>query len=80
ELDHRLGASIQHKLLLDRTYLTGLIPQMASLNPVAVLERGYAILTNQAGKTISRVGQVSGGESLNVKVSDGVFGVHVDEE
>jgi exodeoxyribonuclease VII large subunit len=80
ELDHRLGASIQHKLLLDRTYLTGLIPQMASLNPVAVLERGYAILTNQAGQTISRVGQVSGGESLNVKVSDGVFGVHVDEE
>ena len=80
ELDHRLGASIQHKLLLDRTYLTGLIPQMASLNPIAVLERGYAILTNQAGQTISRVGQVSGGESLNVKVSDGVFGVHVDEE
>jgi exodeoxyribonuclease VII large subunit len=80
ELDHRLGASIQHKLLLDRTYLTGLIPQMASLNPIAVLERGYAILTNQAGQTIYRVGQVSGGESLNVKVSDGVFGVHVDEE
>jgi exodeoxyribonuclease VII large subunit len=80
ELDHRLGASIQHKLQLARTYLTGLLPHMASLSPIAVLERGYAILTNQAGQTILRVGQVSSGESLNVKVSDGVFGVHVDEE
>jgi exonuclease VII large subunit len=52
---------------------------MAALNPMAVLERGYSIVTNQSGETIARVGQVSEGEALNVQVSDGDFDVHVDE-
>jgi exodeoxyribonuclease VII large subunit len=78
ELEHRLGAAIQYKLLLTRTHLAGLIQQVSALSPAAVLERGYAIVTNQAGQAISAVGQVSGGEALKVEVSDGVFGVHVD--
>jgi exodeoxyribonuclease VII large subunit len=78
ELEHRLGASIQHKLLLTRTRLTGLVQQVAALSPAAVLERGYAIVTNQAGLTVSAVGQVRGGEALKIEVSDGVFGAHVD--
>jgi exodeoxyribonuclease VII large subunit len=80
EWDHRLGASIQHKLQLTRTHLRGLIQQMAALSPNAVLERGYAIVTNQAGQAISRVGHVSDGEALNVQVSDGDFGVHVNRK
>ncbi len=80
ELEHRLSASVRYNLLLTRTHLTSLIQQVASLSPAAVLERGYAIVTNRAGQTISAVGQVSGGESLKVEVSDGVFGVHVDHQ
>jgi exodeoxyribonuclease VII large subunit len=80
ELEHRLGAAIQYKLLLTRTHLAGLIQQVSALSPAAVLERGYAIVTNQAGQAISAVGQVSGGEALKVEVSDGVFGVHVDHQ
>ncbi len=79
ELDHRLGATIQHRLQLARTQLTGLLQHMASLNPSAVLERGYAIVTNGSDQIISSVGQVRIGEALNVQVSDGDFGVHVDE-
>jgi exodeoxyribonuclease VII large subunit len=79
ELDHRVGASIQHKLQLARTHLMGIIQQMTALSPTAVLERGYAILTNQAGQTISRVGQVGDGDALNVQVSDGDFGVRVNK-
>jgi exodeoxyribonuclease VII large subunit len=79
ELDHRLGANIQHRLQLARTHLNGTLLHMAALSPTAVLERGYAIVTNRVGQTISRVGQVSGGESLTVQVSDGDFNVHVDE-
>lgn len=80
ELEHRLSASVRYNLLLTRTHLTGMIQQLAALSPAAVLERGYAIVTNRAGQTISAVGQVSGGEALNVEVSDGVFGVHVDHQ
>jgi exodeoxyribonuclease VII large subunit len=78
ELDHRLSATTSHLLQLTRINLTGLIQHMAALNPKAVLERGYAIVINQAGETIARVSQVSAHEPLNVQVSDGDFDVHVD--
>jgi exodeoxyribonuclease VII large subunit len=78
ELDHRLAASTSHTLQLAHSRLAGLVQHMASLNPKAVLERGYAIVTNQAGASIIRVKQVRAGEPLNVQVSDGDFGVHVD--
>ncbi len=78
ELDHRLAASTSHLLQLARIHLAGLMQHTAALNPVAVLARGYAIVTNEAGDTISKVGQVSRGDGLNVQVSDGDFDVHVD--
>jgi len=78
ELDRRLSATASHLLQLARIHLTGIFQHMAALNPMAVLERGYAIVTNHARDTISRVSQVSRAESLNVQVSDGDFGVHVD--
>ncbi len=78
ELDHRLGGSTSHILQLARLHLTGFVQRMASLNPKAVLERGYAIVTDQSGTGIARVSQVSAGEPLNVQVSDGDFDVHVD--
>lgn len=78
ELEHRLSASIQYKLLLTRTQLKSLIQQVAVLSPAAVLARGYAIVTNQAGNTIFLVDQVSGGEALRIEVSDGSFSAHVD--
>jgi exodeoxyribonuclease VII large subunit len=78
ELDRRLAASTNHLLQVASIHLAGLIQHMAALNPMAVLERGYAIVTNAASDTISKVGQVSHGEGLNVQVSDGDFNVHVD--
>jgi exodeoxyribonuclease VII large subunit len=80
ELDHRLGSATNHMLQLMNTHLRGLNQHLAALNPSAVLERGFAIVTNQAEETIARVGQVSAGEPLNVQVSDGDFGVHVDSK
>ena len=78
ELDHRLRASISHLLQLMHTHLSGSIQHMAALNPVAVLERGFAIVTDRGGQIISRVSQVSSGDALQVQVSDGDFGVKVN--
>jgi exodeoxyribonuclease VII large subunit len=79
ELEHRLSATIQHRLQLDQTHLKGLSQRIAALSPMAVLERGYAIVTNRVGQSISKVSQVGKGEALTVQVSDGDFDVHVDE-
>ncbi len=80
ELERRLGAAAAHLLQVARINLTGLAQHMAALSPQAVLERGYAIVTNRAGATISRKLQVSPGESLSVQVSDGDFDVYVDHD
>ncbi len=80
ELERRLNALMLHYFQLSRSQLTGLNQHMSALSPVSVLERGYAIVTNQAGKTILQVAQVSAGQPLNVQVSDGDFGVHVDRK
>ena len=52
--------------------------RLASLNPEAILKRGYAILSGEDGATVYQVGQTSSGEKLQVRVSDGEFEVIVD--
>ncbi len=52
--------------------------RLASLNPEAILKRGYAILTGEDGSTVYQVGQTSSGEKLQVRVSDGEFEVIVE--
>ncbi len=79
ELDRRLAASTSHIAVLAHTHLNGLAQRLAALNPRAVLERGYAIVSDPLGETITRLAQVKANEALKVQVSDGDFGVHVDE-
>jgi exodeoxyribonuclease VII large subunit len=79
ELERRMTASVVHFLQLTRSQLMGISHRIIALNPQAVLERGYAIVTNTAGQPIARVAQVSSGQPLNVQVSDGDFGVRVED-
>ena len=78
-LSERLQRTTQHALSLHRERLNTLTARLATLNPAATLARGYAIV--QKGDTVvTRTDQVSGGEALVVKVSDGEFGVTVQNE
>jgi exodeoxyribonuclease VII large subunit len=78
-LSGRLQRTTQHALSLHRERLNTLTARLATLNPAATLARGYAIV--QKGDTVvTRTDQVSGGEALVVKVSDGEFGVTVQNE
>jgi len=49
----------------------GLTKRLVALNPYAVLQRGYAIITKEDGSVVASVQQVTVNETLNVKVSDG---------
>jgi exodeoxyribonuclease VII large subunit len=51
----------------------GLTKRLSALNPFAVLQRGYAIITNAEGSVIASVTQVSKDEMLDVKISDGTL-------
>jgi exodeoxyribonuclease VII large subunit len=79
ELSGRLAASTRHLLSLERAGLDALSQRLASLSPQAVLERGFAILTDPAGVPLRSVRQVQPGERLQARLADGSLSATVDE-
>jgi exodeoxyribonuclease VII large subunit len=63
-----------HRIQLQSTHVQGIHKRLAALSPLAVLGRGYAVLTRtEDGSVVSRVEQAS--EEMKVRVSDGEFKV-----
>lgn len=77
ELTRRSDSALTNRLRLKRAHLQGLRQNLGSLNPKAILERGYAVVTQAGGAPVRFVSQVHPGEHLDVHVSDGEFGVRV---
>jgi exodeoxyribonuclease VII large subunit len=78
DLSQRAGRSLEHALALHRSQLAGLQARLAALSPVAVLERGYAIVRRQeSGAIVRQVEQVRPGDGLSIRVQDGEFGATV---
>jgi exodeoxyribonuclease VII large subunit len=51
--------------------------RLQSLDPLRVLARGYALLTDRTGHAIVSVGEVDVGTALHATVGDGTLGVAV---
>jgi exodeoxyribonuclease VII large subunit len=63
-----------------RSDLDILVGKLASLNPTAVLTRGYAIALDRAtGKAVRSISEARPGRALDIRVSDGAFGAVVTE-
>jgi len=77
EYAYRLQLSCQHHLQLQRTSLHNLEGQLHTLNPTAVLQRGYSIVSKGEGRVVRSTSQVQANDILNVQVSDGIFNVEV---
>ncbi len=54
--------------------------QMEGLDPSAVLQRGYAWLTDTHGKTVTSVTQVHSGQPLQATLADGVVDLQVVDQ
>jgi exonuclease VII large subunit len=52
---------------------------LRALSPLAVLERGFAIVRRDGREIVTRVQQVQTGDRLQVRVSDGQFGALVGD-
>jgi exodeoxyribonuclease VII large subunit len=79
EMMHSASKALTNRLQLEVTRLNSLTNQLSVLNPIAVLERGYAIVTDQAGELVRSVKQVTYHEELKVRVRDGEFDVRVED-
>ena len=74
EYARRGTSALRHCLALNGSRLQGYDRRLEALNPLAVLGRGYAVVTRKEdGKLISQVRQVNPGDGIRVRVSDGAF-------
>lgn len=78
ELSSRLERAAAGFLKGSRDKCNSIQARLSALNPESILKRGYAVLTADDGSTVYQVGQVSSGEHLQVRVSDGEFEVIVE--
>jgi exodeoxyribonuclease VII large subunit len=76
ELNRRGNAGQAHRLEMTRVRSVGLENRLAALSPLAVLQRGYAVVTKNKQVVVSRV-QVQDGDALRVRVRDGEFDARV---
>ena len=74
DVNRAMARTVAHMLAVQRAEVDGLRARLASLDPNAVLARGYAILHESAsGAVISSVSQATPGELIQARVSDGEF-------
>jgi exodeoxyribonuclease VII large subunit len=61
----------------DRARVSALVGRLDAMSPVAVLARGYAIVTRRDGHAVRAASEVSPGERLHVRVARGTFAADV---
>jgi len=76
EVSRRGNAAQAHRLELAAARLKGLENRLTALSPLAVLQRGYAVVTKNKRIVVSR-SQVQDGDALRVRVRDGEFDARV---
>ena len=76
ELSRRELSAQAHRLDLEAARLKGLEEHLLALSPLAVLGRGYAVVTKAERVVVSR-SQVREGDGIHVRVRDGEFDARV---
>jgi exodeoxyribonuclease VII large subunit len=74
ELDAKvssMAAAARNALLQKRSRLERLTSQMEALSPVAILERGYALVFDADGKLVKDAEQVKAGDEITARVARG---------
>ena len=66
-----LGAAFRNLLLERRGRLERLSSELGALSPVAILERGYALVFDSEGKLVKDSEQVKAGEEIRAQVAQG---------
>jgi exodeoxyribonuclease VII large subunit len=75
----RIDRSLERTMQRARVRLGALDAQLHSLSPLAVLDRGYALVLNSDGTLVRSVAQISAGDRLTTRLGDGEFVNSVEE-
>ena len=58
-------------LSAEKIRFAGVAEKLGALNPLGIISRGYSAVTNESGEVIRSTSQVSEGDRINVRFSDG---------
>jgi exodeoxyribonuclease VII large subunit len=80
ELSRRAHAAWSHRISLEASHLGGQERRLEALNPLAVLGRGYAVVTRKTdGIVINKTEQAKPEQLISIRVSDGQFDAKVTD-
>jgi exodeoxyribonuclease VII large subunit len=74
---HLLRAT-EHSLHAQSSTLSALNARLHSLSPLAVLDRGYALVLSAEGGVVRNAAQLKPGDSVTTRLSDGTFSSRVE--
>ena len=69
----RLDRTLERRLHESAARLSALDARLHSLSPLAVLERGYALVLDAAGVVVRTTNQIAAGDQVTTRLSDGAF-------
>jgi len=78
DLSARHTRALAHRFQIERAHLAGVSQRLASLNPLAVLKRGYAVVTRLSdGTLVHDAHQAPAGSDLHIRLAAGELDVRV---
>ncbi len=75
-----LAANMKTVLLRNRGRIEQIEHQLKALSPVAILERGYALVFDSRGKLVKDEGQVGAGDQISAKLARGQITARVEKK
>ena len=76
-LFNSLNREMNQKIQFNNSLLAKLYKNIEILNPLSILDRGYAIVMNKKGQAIKSTKKVAKGEKLKARLSDGLMDIEV---
>jgi exodeoxyribonuclease VII large subunit len=75
-----VGAAVRALLLRQKSRLDQAQHQLKALSPVAILERGYALVFDSSGKLLKDSEQVEQGDEISARLAHGTFTARVEKK
>jgi len=75
-----VAAAMRTSLLRNRGSVDQLEHQLKALSPIAILERGYALVFDSAGKLVKSSAQVETGEEISARLAKGMLTARVEKK
>ena len=74
----RLDRTVERRLAAAASRLRALEARLHSLSPLAVLERGYALVLNEQGSVVRSASQLAAGDRVRTRLAQGSFASRVE--